>query len=50
MVDLAEHKPKNRSYFAASIRVRKEEWMTFALAVAAYFVTMGIGFLLYPKL
>ena len=47
MMDCIESKPQNRSYF--SFRIAKETWAPIVLAVAAYLVTMGIGYLLYPR-
>ena len=47
MMDFVQQQPKNRSYF--SIRLPKEEWASIFLALAAYLMTMGIGFLLYPR-
>ncbi len=49
MIDMAEHKPKNRSYFSFRTQIGREELMPLFLAVAAYLVTMGIGCLLYPR-
>jgi len=48
MLDMAEHKPRNRSYFTP-ITFGKEGWMPIFLAVAAYLATMGVGYLLYPR-
>ena len=47
MLDCTEKKPKNRSYFR--IELKKEAWTPIILAVAAYLIAMGIGFLIYPK-
>lgn len=47
MLDCTEHKPKNRSYFRLGLK--KEEWTPIILALAAYLMTMGIGFLIYPR-
>ncbi len=54
MMDCAEHKPRNRSYFSIRMQkevwmLKKEEWTSIILAVAAYLIAMGIGFLIYPR-
>jgi hypothetical protein len=47
MMECTEHKPETRSYFR--IDLKKEGWTPIILAVAAYLIAMGIGFLLYPR-
>ena len=49
MMDFAESKPNHRTYFAFQAPIPREEWISILLKLALYLVSIGVGYLLFPR-